>query len=76
MTGGLYSAFMLTTGLVLVAIGLALVVGGGVAAPVAWAVTLLATGALVGFFALDGFLPAAIYPPTLLIGLALSLGWT
>ena len=76
VTGGLYSAFMLSTSLALVAIGLTLVVGGGVAVPAAWAVTLLAVGALGGFFAFDGFLPAAIYPPTLLIGLALLLGWT
>jgi len=76
VTGGLYSAFMLTTALALVAIGLTLVVGGGVAAPAAWAVTLLAAGALAGFFAFDGFLPAAIYAPTLLIGLALLPGWT
>ena len=76
VTGGLYSAFMLTTGVALVAIGLTLVLGGGVAAPVAWAATILAAGALAGFFALDGFLPAAIYPPTLLIGVALLLGWT
>jgi len=76
VTGGLYSAFMLMTGLALVAIGLTLVEGGGIAAPAAWAVTLLAVGALAGFFALDGFLPAAIYAPTLLIGLALLLGWT
>jgi len=76
VTGGLYSAFMLTTGIALVAIGLTLVLGGGVAAPVAWAATILAAGALAGFFALGGFLPAAIYPPTLLIGVALLLGWT
>jgi hypothetical protein len=76
VTGGLYSAFMLSTSLVLVAIGLTLAVGGGVAAPVAWAATVLAVGALAGFFAFDGFLPAAIYPPTLIVGLALLLGWT
>ena len=76
LTGGLYSAFMLTTALALVAIGLTLVLGGGIAAPAAWAVTILAAGALAGFFAFDGFLPAAIYPPTLLIGLALLVGWT
>jgi hypothetical protein len=76
VTGGLYSAFMLTTGIALVAIGLTLVLGGGVAAPVAWAATILAAGALAGFFALDGFLPAAIYPPTFLIGVALLRGWT
>ncbi len=76
VTGGLYSAFMLTTGLALVAIGLTLVAGGGIAAPAAWTVTLLAVGALAGFFAFHGFLPAAIYAPTLLIGLALLLGWS
>jgi hypothetical protein len=76
LIGGLYSAFMLTTGIALVGVGLTLVFGGGIAVPVAWAVTLLAAGALAGFLALGGFLPAAIYPPTLLIGLALLLGWT
>jgi hypothetical protein len=76
VTGGLYSAFMLTTAIALVAIGLTLVLGGGIAAPAAWAVTILAAGALAGFFAFDGFLPAVIYFPTLLIGLALLLGWT
>jgi hypothetical protein len=74
--GGLYSAFMPMTGIALVVVGLALALGGGVAAPVAWAATILAAVALVGFFALDGFLPAAIYLPTLIVGLALLLGWT
>jgi hypothetical protein len=74
--GGLYSAFMLTSGIALAVIGSALALGGGVAAPVAWAATILAAVALAGFFALDGFLPAAIYLPTLIVGLALLLGWT
>jgi hypothetical protein len=75
-TGGLYSAFMLTSGIALAVIGSALALGGGVAAPAAWAATILAAVALAGFFALDGFLPAAIYLPTLIVGLALILGWT
>jgi hypothetical protein len=73
--GGLYSSFMLTSGIALAAIGSALALSGGVAAPVAWAATVLAALALAGFFALDGFLPAAIYLPTLIVGLALLLGW-
>jgi hypothetical protein len=72
--GGLYSAFMLTSGIALVVIGSALALGGGVAAPAAWAATILAAVALAGFFAFDGFLPAAIYLPTLLVGLGLLLG--
>jgi hypothetical protein len=75
-TGGLYSAFMLTSGIALAVIGSTLALGGGVAAPVAWAATILAAVALAGFFALDGFLPAAIYLPTLIVGLALLLGLT
>lgn len=74
--GGLYASFMLATGMSLVAIGLALALGGGIAAAAAWAVALLAAGVVAGFFALGGFIPAVIYPPTLLIGLALLLGWT
>jgi hypothetical protein len=75
-TGGLYSAFMLTSGIALAVIGSTLALGGGVAAPVAWTATILAAVALAGFFALDGFLPAAIYLPTLIVGLALLLGLT
>jgi hypothetical protein len=73
--GGLYSAFMPMTAIALAVIGLVLALGGGVAAPAAWIATILAVVALAGFFALDGFLPAAIYLPSLVVGLALLLGW-
>ena len=54
-------------------IGLAL--GGAVAAPVAWFSILVAVVAVVGTFVSGDVVPAVLYPPTLLIGLALLLDW-
>ncbi len=76
ITWGLYSGFMIIAPMAEIAIGLALAAGGGVAAPIAWLATLAAAGTLVAYLAMGDFLPAAVYPPTLLIGIALLLGWT
>jgi hypothetical protein len=75
-TGGLFASFFVTTGLALTAIGLALALGGGVAVPVALLATLVSVLALAGFVAFDDMLPAVLYLPTLLIGIALLLGWS
>ena len=74
--GGMYTAFMLVTEIALAAIGVALVMGGGVAAPAAWLATAVAVAALVGTVAADATIPAVIYLPTLLVGIALLAGWT
>jgi hypothetical protein len=74
--GGLFAPFLLVTGTALVAVGLALALGGGVAAPVAWLATLIPALAVGGFLVLDDMPPFVLYIPTLLIGLALLLGWT
>lgn len=73
---GLFSAFMLASSASLVAICLTLAISGGVAAPVAWLATLSALAPIVGALASREVIPAAIYFPTLLIGLALLLGWS
>jgi hypothetical protein len=74
--GGLFAAFMLATSASLVAIGLTLTLSGGVAAPVAGLATLIAAGAFVGSIPPREVIPAVIYFPTFLIGLALLLGWS
>ena len=73
---GLFEAFMLMTCGALIAIGITLALGGGVAAPVAWLTTLIPAAVLVGMIAGRDMLPAFIYPPTLILGIALLLGWT
>ena len=75
-TGGLFAAFSLVTSLALVAIGVTLTLGGGVAAPIAWLVTLIGALATAWFIAAGDIIPAVLYFPTLFIGIALLLGWT
>jgi hypothetical protein len=74
--GGLFAAFALATGAALVALGLTLAMSGGVAAPVAWLATLIAAVVIAGFLASGDAIPAVLYLPTLLVGLALLLGWS
>jgi hypothetical protein len=73
--GGLFAAFVLATGAALLTVGIGLALGGAVAAPVAWFSILVAVVAVVGFFLSGDVVPAVLYPPTLLIGIALLLGW-
>ena len=73
--GGLFGAFVLTTGAALLTVGIGLALGGAVAAPVAWFSILVAVVAVVGTFLSGDVVPAVLYPPTLLIGLALLLDW-
>lgn len=73
---GLLSAFMLATSASLVTIGITLAVNGGVMAPVAWLATLIAAAAFVGSVPPREVIPAVVYFPTLLVGLALLLGWS
>jgi phosphoglycerol transferase MdoB-like AlkP superfamily enzyme len=73
--GGLFAAFVLATSAALLTVGIGLGLGGAVAAPVAWFAIVVAVVAVVGFFVSGDMVPAVLYPPTLLIGLALLLGW-
>jgi hypothetical protein len=74
--GGLFDAFALLTGAVLVVLGLALAAGGGVALPVALLAAVIGGAALIGHLVTGDTIPAVLYLPTLLVGLALLLGWT
>ncbi|MEO8274088.1 MAG: hypothetical protein ABI620_08475 [Chloroflexota bacterium] len=73
---GLFQAFILTTCAALTAVGLELALGGGVAAPAAWFATLFAALAGARHLVSGDVIPAVVYFPTLLIGMALLLGWS
>jgi len=74
--GGLYASFLLTTGAALVAIGSALALAGGAASPAGWIAAIVASLALVRHATSGDVIPAVIYIPTLVVGLALLLlGW-
>jgi hypothetical protein len=74
--GGLFASFMLTSVAALVVIGATLALGGVVAAPVAWLATVITAGAFVRFITSGDVIPAIVYIPTLLVGIALLLGWS
>jgi hypothetical protein len=75
LTRGLFAAFVFATGLALVA--LALVLGaGGVAVPVAVLSGAVAAAVLAIQARTGDCIPAILYVPTLLIGIALLAGWS
>jgi hypothetical protein len=74
--GGLFAVFTLVTGAALVVLGLTLALSGGIAAPVAWVATLISAVVIAAFLATGDAVPAVLYLPTLLFGLALLLSWT
>lgn len=74
--GGLFASFSLVTSVALVGIGLALLLGGGVAAPVAWLVALVGALTAVWFVVAGDIIPAVLYLPTIALGIALIAGWT
>lgn len=74
--GGLYASFLLTTGAALIAIGSALALAGGAASPAGWLAAIIASLAVARHATSGDVIPAVIYIPTLLVGLALLLvGW-
>jgi hypothetical protein len=76
VTGGLFGAFVLATGAALVVLGAVLLGAGGVAAPVA-AFSVIVGALAIGLQVATGdFIPATLYLPTLLMGIALLAGWT
>jgi hypothetical protein len=73
--GGLFAAFVLLTAGALIALGAVLVLSGGVAAPVALASLVVGMLAIALQLATGDFIPAALYLPTLFLGIALLIGW-
>jgi hypothetical protein len=73
---GLFDFFVVLTGAALAALGVVLLIAGGL--PIAVAVVTLVTGAgCLAWLGLTGdVIPAVLYLPTLLVGIALIAGWT
>ncbi len=75
-TGGVFAMYVVVTAASLVVLGVVLVLAGGVAAPVAGLAVVIAAIA-VGVQVVTGdTIPAVLYLPTLIIGIALLAGWT
>ena len=74
-TGGMFAAFVLMTSVTLVALGAVLALTGTVAAVVAWVAALIAAVATGIQLVTGDTVPAFLYVPTLLIGVALLAGW-
>lgn len=74
--GGLFAAFILATSAALVVLGATLAGSGLIAIPVAWLATLIPVVVIASFFRSGDAVPAVLYLPTLLVGVALLLGWT
>lgn len=74
--GGLFAAFILATSAALVVLGATLAGSGLIAAPVALLTALIPAVVIVAFFRSGDAVPAVLYLPTLLVGLALLLDWT
>lgn len=74
-TGGMFAMFVAGTGMALVALGVVLAMAGGVAAPVAWLAAAIAAALVAVQVATGDVIPALLYAPTLLVGIALLMGW-
>jgi hypothetical protein len=68
---GLFAAFVLGTGLALISLGAALFAGGIVAGPVAAVQVLVGIGVIAWLLRTGDVIPAVLYVPTILLGVAL-----
>ena len=75
-TGGLFASFVLITGASLVALSAVLLFGGVVAPPIAVIAGLVAVVVLAVQLRSGDCIPAILYVPTVLVGIALLAGWT
>ncbi len=75
-TGGVFAMYVVVTAVSLVVLGLVLALAGGVAVPVAGLAAVIAAIALGVQLVTGDTIPAVLYLPTLLIGIALLAGWT
>ena len=74
--GGLFAAFILATSAALAVLGATLTGSGLIAAPVGWFTTLIPAVVIASFLRSGDAVPAVLYLPTLLVGVAFLLGWT
>lgn len=75
-TGGLFAAFVLGTAAATILLGLVLLAAGGVAAPAAGTAVVVGAIAIALQIRSGDFIPAVVYLPTLVLGVALLGGWT
>jgi hypothetical protein len=75
-TTGLFIGFVLTTAVTLLVLAVVLGLAGGVAVPVAVIGGVIAGFVLANQLRTGDTIPAILYLPTLLIGVALLAGWT
>ncbi len=74
--GGLFAAFILATSAALAVLGATLTGSGLIAAPVGWFTTLIPAVVIASFLRSGDAVPAVLYLPTLLVGVAFLFGWT
>jgi hypothetical protein len=75
-TGGLFNAFVVLTGVALALLGVGLLLTSALAVPVTAVVALSGVLVIGWLLAAGDIIPAVAYLPTMLIGLALLLGWS
>jgi hypothetical protein len=73
--GGLFAGYILATSAALVVLGATIAGSGLIAAPVAWLTTLIPAVVLLGYLRSGDAIPAVLYFPTTLVGLALLFRW-
>ena len=73
---GLFGAYSLLTAVALVGLAVVLAVAGVVAVPVAVVAGLIAGVVIAAYLVTGDSVPAVLYLPTILIGIALLAGWT
>jgi hypothetical protein len=74
--GGLFGGFALVTAAALIALGGTLLLTGGIAAPVALVSVAIGAIGVAWLLAAGDLIPAVLYLPTLILGIALLAGWT
>jgi hypothetical protein len=74
--GGLFAFFCLTTSGSLIALGIALAMGDVIATPIAWSVAVVGALCTAWFLRAGDLIPAVLYLPTSLVGVAILAGWT
>lgn len=73
--GGLFAAYALTTGAALLGIGVASLAGAVVATPIAALVAVAGVLVMLWYLRTGDVIPAVLYVPTLILGVALLGGW-
>ncbi len=75
-TSGMFEGFVVATSVALIVLGATLLLAGGIAAPVAALIALGGLGGMAWLTIAGDVIPAALYLPTILLGLAFAIGWS